>query len=104
MVYAKDSDEILQGCSCGNKLFYFIGDGKKKESTTSVGYATEITVDDDDQGMIVFDTEAVNIIANGKYEIDINALISTPESIVYCYGDGKYSIDISDNPKIRRKK
>ena len=105
-IYAQGSDEIINGCSCGNKLFYFVNDkknSKKKEQSNSVDYFYELE-DDENNELIVFDLEAINIKEHGKYEIDLNALMNN-SGLVYKYGEGKYGIDIEQNfSKIKQKK
>ena len=103
-LYARGSEEIINGCSCGNKLFYFISEKKKRQASGEVSYFYELE-DDENEEIIAFDLEAINIKEHGRYEIDINALMSNDDSLVYRYGEGKYSIDIMTDPsKIRQKK
>jgi len=103
-LYKEGSDEILSGCTCGNKLFYFVNDKKFRKDKSSDNYFYELE-DEENQELIVFDLEAVNIKDHGKYEIDINALLNNDSGLVYKFGEGKYSIDIEQNfSRIRQKK
>ena len=90
-MYDDGSEEILKGCKCGNRLFYFISDKKIKKEQPEImdGTEQELTDDDQEQDMIMLDTEAVNIVEYGKYEIDINALLGD-DGLVYRFGDGKW--------------
>jgi uncharacterized protein len=98
-IFENGSQEILNGCNCGNKRFYFIKNNQKKPIAQFIEYE-----DDDNNELIVFDLESVNIIETGKYEIDINNLMNK-EALVYRYGEGKYSIDIEQNfSKIKQKR
>ena len=103
-VYEQGSEEILNGCICGNKLFYFMKKGgrkKKEKPAAELQYFYELE-DEENNEIIVFDLEAINIINHGKYEIDINALMNK-NGLVYKYGDGKYSIDLDENFKQLKK-
>lgn len=107
-LYEHGSEEILDGCSCGNKLFYFVKDKNGKNNQLKdhgeVQYFYELEEDDNEE-LIAFDLEAINIRSRGKYDIDINALFNNDDNLVYRYGEGKYSIDINQNfSKIRQKK
>ena len=89
-IYEDDSQEIITGCTCGNNRFFFVkaANPKKKEQEF-------IEIDDDDnEEIIILDTETVNIIENGKYEIDVTSLFENKVP-VYRYSEGKYSIDLS---------
>lgn len=112
-IYEHASEEILSGCSCGGKLFYFVKSsvaGKKKNSPSSEDIDYFYEIDDEEQKeIIVFDIEAINIKSNGKYELDINSLMNKDNggntNVIYKYGDGKYSIDLDTSIKqIRRRK
>lgn len=95
-IYEEDAQEIITGCICGNNRFFFVKSRnlKKKEQNKEF-----IEIDDDDnEEIIILDTETVNIIENGKYEIDVTSLLETKVA-VYRYSEGKYSIDLSKMSK-----
>jgi hypothetical protein len=108
-VYEKGSEEILNGCTCGSKLFYFLKSGSKgkkgkealKDDSDSMDYFYELE-DDENQEMMVFDIEAINVKSSGKYELNIQSLMDN-DGLIYRYGDGKYSIDIDRTLKNSRK-
>ncbi len=105
-IYEEGANEILNGCACGSKLFYFVKkDEKQKPISQDVSYFYEVE-DDENEEIIVFDLEAINIKGQGKYEIDLNTLMNANDhGLVYKYGEGKYSIDIEqDFSKIRQKR
>jgi len=96
-IYEQGSSEIINGCSCGNKLFYFVNKGKQPKQE-NIEYFYE--PDDDDQENVLLETEAINILSDGCYEIDIGKLMtSSPDAIVYSYGEGMYSIDLKCKKK-----
>jgi predicted nucleic acid-binding Zn-ribbon protein len=91
-VYEEDAEEIITGCTCGNNRFFFVKPRKNKKNEQDEGF---IEIDDDDnEEIIILDTETVNIIENGKYEIDVSSLLETKVPI-YRYSEGKYSIDLN---------
>ncbi len=100
-VYAHAAQEILNGCSCGSKLFYFVKNPDKKnnkkisQDSKDIEYFYELEDKQDDGSteLIVFDIEAINVVSSGKYELNIESLMND-DGLIYRYGDGKYSIDI----------
>ena len=100
-IYEDGADEILIGCICGCRTFFFLSGkqkGKKKKTgdntsdNTSIEY--EYETDEEDNVQISLDTESINILCEGKYELDIEHLMNNQSSVVYKYGDGKYSINL----------
>lgn len=106
-LFEKDSNEILSGCTCGSKRFYFVKaqapqKNKKTIQESEMQYFYELE-DDENNEIVVFDLEAVNIKCPGKYEVDINSLLNN-NGVVYRYAEGKYSIDLEENLKVRKKR
>jgi len=117
-VYERAAEEILTGCACGGKLFYFVKsanasiNGKKKKNSETntedvsedMEYFYELE-DDENKEIIIFDIEAINIKSSGKYELNLDGLMNNNNSgLVYKYGEGKYSIDLENNFKQLKKK
>jgi predicted nucleic acid-binding Zn-ribbon protein len=112
-LYEHSSEEILNGCTCGAKLFYFVkskSEGKKKKSgeeiCQDVEYFYELE-DDVNKEIIIFDIESINIKSSGKYELNIDGLMNNNNNdsgLIYKYGEGKYSIDLENNFKQLKKK
>ncbi|MEM4710816.1 MAG: Zn-ribbon containing protein [Candidatus Woesearchaeota archaeon] len=77
------TDNIIRGCICGNNRFFFVKTRKsiKKEE-----------IEEEDK-IIILDTENIQILEPGKYNIDIEKLLNT-KTPIYSYSDGKYSIDL----------
>jgi len=108
-VYEQASEEIISGCTCGSKLFYFIkskSDAKKKVSekvSEDIEYFYELE-DDANHEIMIFDIEAINIKSSGKYELNLDGLMND-NGLIYKYGEGKYSIDLDNNFKqLKHKK
>ena len=104
-IYATDSEEILTGCKCGSRLFYFVKDKSNKKNADNreqIDYFYEL---ENGTEITIFDIESVNILSKGKYEININALMKEKKNnLIYKYGDGKYSVDITSEKKKRGDK
>ncbi|MDP2939705.1 MAG: Zn-ribbon containing protein [Candidatus Omnitrophota bacterium] len=104
--YPDGSEELLKGCSCGGKFFFYV----KK---TDIEQAKQLTVDltpeekqqieadvkeiigeeiEDDQP-VVLELENIRILKPGKYEIDLVDLFKG-KPLVYKLGQGKYVIDL----------
>ena len=115
-LYDDGAQEILKGCSCGAKLFFFIKKEKLKEiqektENLSQKDKEEIEKDifdlvgseiDNDQPVIL-DLEAIRIIRPGKYELDLVHLFKK-EPLIFKLEDGKYMIDLVQSfDKLRKK-
>ncbi|MCH8329757.1 MAG: hypothetical protein IIB81_05210 [Nanoarchaeota archaeon] len=106
--YDDGAKELLKGCSCGGKLFFFIkkekmADMKKlaEEVTLTIKEKEQIEQDifdlvgseiDRDQPVIL-DLEAIRILRPGKYELDLVHLFKN-EPLIFKLEDGKYMIDL----------
>lgn len=103
-IYEQAAEEIIMGCSCGSKLFYFVKSqsASKKKDSEDVECFYELE-DDVNKEITVFDIEAINIRSSGKYDINIESLMNG-DGMIYKYGDGKYSIDIDAGMKKGKRK
>ncbi|MGV8141850.1 MAG: OapC/ArvC family zinc-ribbon domain-containing protein [Candidatus Woesearchaeota archaeon] len=104
-IYEHASEEIIRGCPCGSRLFYFVKSaGKKKDikEDADIEYFYEMEYEEA-QEIIVFDIETINIKSDGKYELNIEGLMNHGKKydsgMIYKYGEGKYSIDLEDSMK-----
>ena len=109
--------ELLSGCSCGGRFFFFMKKEKIKEaqemSTTLTKEdrvqiekdVAEIVGDHDPDQPVFLDIESVRVLKPGKYEIDLVELFKG-KPVVYKVEDGKYLIDLDAtlNSKKERKK
>ncbi len=104
--YSDGSKELLQGCSCGGKLFFYI----KKDD---IDYAKKLTVDlskeektqiekdvreiignkENPETPVVLELENIRVLKPGKYELDLVDLFKG-KPLVYKLEEGKYMIDI----------
>lgn len=109
--YEDGDSAILQGCSCGGKLFFFI----KKEKLEEVKNKTQDLSDKqkeeiekdvfdlvgseiDKDAPVVLDIEAIRVLAPGKYELDLVHLFKN-EPLIFKLDEGKYMIDVVETFK-----
>ncbi|MBU0666555.1 MAG: Zn-ribbon domain-containing protein [Nanoarchaeota archaeon] len=104
-MYGDGSSEILKGCKCGGKLFFYIKKSalerqeehiqlsqKDKEQIEKDVYdilGTQI----DKEKPIVLDIESIKILRPGQYELDIVNLFKK-QPLIYKLEEGKYVIDL----------
>lgn len=106
--YDDGSKEILQGCTCGGKLFFYV---RKEQIEKAKNDIVKLTEDDrkqieedvfelvgsrpdhpEDQA-VVLDLETIRIKKPGQYELDL-VNIFRKQPLVYRVEDGKYIIDL----------
>jgi len=108
-LYEHASEEILNGCICGSKLFYFVkGDGEPSRKRVAESLPQDPEIEyfyelEEDNEMIAFDIESIRVKSSGKYELDLNSLMNN-SGLIYSYGEGKYSVDIDANMKRLKKR
>lgn len=98
--------ELLSGCSCGSKFFFFMSEkalAKVKKISNELTKEDRVQIEEDikelvnikkDDSPIVLDIESVRVLKPGKYELNLVDLFKG-EPIVYKYGNGKYMIDLA---------
>tara|TARA_Y100000310_G_C20315905_1_gene638425 strand:- start:93 stop:464 length:372 start_codon:yes stop_codon:yes gene_type:complete len=103
--YPDGSKELLKGCECGSKFFFFVKNLKKVETITKhldkedrfeiERDITEIIGEKYDEDLpIIIDLESINVKSPGKFKIDIVKLFKG-EPVVYKLEEGKYIIDVA---------
>ncbi|MFC2134074.1 Zn-ribbon domain-containing protein [Bacteroidota bacterium] len=115
-MYDDGSSEILQGCECGGKLFFYIKKSalERKEEIINLTKKEKQQIEDDiydiigsqidKEKPIVLDIETIKILKPGKYEIDLVNLFKK-QPLIYKVEEGKYVIDIIESfNKMREKK
>ena len=115
--YEDGSNEIIEGCSCGAKLFFFIKQEKLekiKEAETQLvklnsqqreqiekDVFTLIGKDSEEDEPIVLDFESINVKEPGKFELDLVHLFNKENPLVFKLEEGKYIIDLPKTFKQR---
>lgn len=114
-VYVDDAREVLEGCECKSKFFFYIKEEKLREIIQ--GSAIEpILTDNEKEQMeedvreiagvegydepVFLDFESVKVIKPGKYLLDLQKLFSMDKPRVYKLEDGKYIVDLSPFAKM----
>jgi len=112
-IYDDGASEILKGCACGGRLFFYIKKEKLEEAkkiTQSVKLSTKekeqieqdvfelVGSDIDKDKPVVLDLEAIRVLKPGKYELDLVHLFKG-EPLIFKLEEGKYMIDIVESFK-----
>lgn len=103
------SQELLKGCECGGKFFFFIRKEKLEEvKKLSVSLTEEekaqiekdvieiIGAEMDPSQPVVLDLENIRVLKPGKYELDIVELFRK-KPLIYKMGEGTYIIDLASS-------
>ena|SRR3989344_9100161 len=109
--YADTSQEILSGCSCGGKFFFYIKQEKLQQLLEKQVPEPELTLqekeqmedelreatglDDKPETPVFLDFESVKVLRPGKYLIDLGKLFSRNKPQIYQLEDGKYIVDLN---------
>ena len=112
--FSDGAEEILKGCNCGSKHFFFVKKAKLKKAKKIqeefteeqkkeiIDQITEIAGVSNEP--VVLDFEAINVVEPGKFEIDIVNLMNKEKPIIYRLEEGKYIIDVAESfEKLRSK-
>lgn len=112
-IYGDGAQEILDGCSCGSKLFFYV----RKEHVQKAEELTEdlteherkqiesdildlIGKERDQDAPVILDFEAVVVRKPGQYDLDLVHLFKG-DPVVIKLEEGKYVIDLKQS--LRRK-
>jgi len=106
-LYDDGSSQILKGCSCGAKLFFFVKKEalqKSEEITRKLSEKEKKQIEQDvleivgeerakEDQPIILDFESIRVVEPGKFELDLVHLFKK-DPLVYKVGEGKYIIDL----------
>ncbi len=108
--YDDGSNEILKGCSCGAKLFFYVKKDalerskKMLDTVAKLSDPQKIEMEKDvldlmgdtrDEDLpVILDLEAIRVLEPGKFELDLVKLFKK-DPLVYQIGSGKYIIDLA---------
>jgi len=102
--------EILSGCSCGSRFFFFVSREKLekiKTLTVNLSERDRQQIEHDvkdivgeilDENTVILDLENVRILKPGQYEISIIDIFKG-KPLVYKLEEGKYIIDLASTFK-----
>ena len=103
--YDDGSKEILTGCTCGSRFFFFmkkkdagvVQEAAAKLSKEDVAQmekdAFDLVGEDKQEKPIVLDLESIRMDKPGKFEINLIDIFRG-KPLVYKLADGKYIIDV----------
>ena len=113
-MYDDGAEEILKGCSCGAKMFYYIRKEKLKEiqekqEREKLDLKEQEQIEKDVYDLIgdqidtdktvILDIESIEILKPGKYKLDLVKLFKAKEPLIYKLEDGKYMVDLVESFK-----
>ena len=104
--YPDGSEEILKGCPCGCRLFFFVkrehikeakevasnlSDDEKIQMEHDVKEVLHMDVDADRP--VILEFESIRVVGPGKYELDLVHLFKK-DPLIIKIDEGKYMIDL----------
>jgi len=117
-IYEDGSQEIISGCSCGAKLFFFLRKEKLKELKATQDAIQKLEPEekkqiekdvyniigvDASEEPVILDLEAIRVVKPGKFELDLVQLFNKKNPLVYKLEEGKYIIDLAETFRRERK-
>jgi predicted nucleic acid-binding Zn-ribbon protein len=112
--YEDGAKEILSGCTCGGRLFFYIKKGRMEEARQMVTNLNEdqkqemekdvfdLVGAQPDNEPVVLEFESISVLKPGKYQLDLVHLFKN-EPLVIKLGDGKYILDLAETFKKSRE-
>ena len=111
--YDDGATEIIKGCKCGGKLFFYIRK-EKLEQAQKIAKEVKLTPKEKEQieqdvfelvgseidkdEPVVLDLEAIRVLKPGKYELDLVHLFKG-EPLIFKLEEGRYMIDLVESFK-----
>jgi len=105
-IYPDGANEILKGCQCGGRLFFYLRKQhleEGKQLLTKLSPEEKIQVekdvceliglDEEPEKPVVLDLESIRILKPGKYELDLVHLFKK-DPLIFKLEEGKYVIDL----------
>lgn len=116
-IYEQPTKELLEGCSCGSRFFFFIkpeqlAQLKEKKEIIELKGVDKKKIEEEVREMIgaeeeeipvILDLESVKVLGPGKFEIDVVNLFSKKRPLIYKLEEGKYIIDLASTLKVDQK-
>ena len=121
--YQDASKELLEGCSCGSKFFFYmkqeqvneLNADKEKEIELPIEFKQadknqiekdirDIMKDVKEDQPVILDLESIRVLGPGKFEIDVVNLFNKKLPVIYKLEEGKYIIDLASSMKVEFEK
>ncbi len=109
--YGDGAREILHGCTCGSKFFFYLTQEKldkiqnsqapeialsdKEKERIEEDVRDIIGISEDAESPVVMDFESIKVVKPGKYIIDLHNLFTKERPLVYTVEEGKYFVDLT---------
>ncbi len=105
-LYDDGAKELLEGCSCGSKFFFFMSQKaleKVKKASAKLTREERIQIEEeikeitgvkDEDKPVYLDIESIRVLKPGKYELDLIEIFKG-SPLIYKYGEGKYVLDLN---------
>ena len=106
-LYPNGAQEILKGCNCGARLFFYVKKKHLEESKDIITKLTDVekkqieqdivdisTVKLDNNRPVILDFESIRVLKPGKYELDLVSLFKK-DPLIFRLSEGKYVIDLA---------
>ncbi|MBI4983349.1 hypothetical protein HZC32_01790 [Candidatus Woesearchaeota archaeon] len=104
--YSEGAQEILRGCKCGCRLFFYIKQQHIEEGKTVISNLTPeekknieedvseiLSIKSEPNVPVVLDIEAIRVLKPGKYELVLVHLFKK-DTLIIKLEEGKYVIDL----------
>ena len=111
-IYPDAAPELLRGCSCGSRFFFFVRkeqlDELKNKKVELEGLDKKkveediremIGLEEEREIPVILDLESVRTLGPGKFEIDLVNLFTKKRPLIYKLEEGKYIIDLASTLK-----
>ena len=106
-MYDDGAQEILAGCACGARLFFFVRKEQLKKAevvTQNLTPADKVQIEKDvkeiigieEDSPVILNIESVRISRPGSFELDLVHLFNKKEPLIYKVEEGKYIIDLAE--------
>ena len=106
-MYDDGAKEILAGCSCGARLFFFV---RKEQIKKAEEVAEQLTPKEkkrieadvkeiigiEEEKPVILDLESIRVLKPGSFEIDLAHLFNKKDPVIYKVEEGKYIIDLAE--------
>ena len=112
-MYDDGSKELLRGCKCGSKFFFYM---KKEMLEKAKNFTVKLTEDEKKQieedvfdligenlkdRPVILDLEVIRVLKPGQYEISLVDIFKG-KPLVYRLEEGKYIIDLASTFEIKQ--
>lgn len=103
--YDDGAKELLGGCSCGARMFFYIKkeklDSENVKKVAALSGEQRLQIEQDLHALlgapqeepVVLDIESINVVRPGTYEIDVVSLFQG-RPVIFKIEEGKYVIDL----------